>query len=171
MSNEELMNMLFQVSMLTRRPGRPVGPAPGGGLPDENASDQFMRMRFPPPVKDMTSVGFRSQGRVLALLSVRDGVTQKSLAEAMWIRPPSLSELLFKMEEDGLIERRINEKDRRQVLVYIAEKGRRIAAMFSAERERRTEEFFSALSEDEKTTLALLLRKLLDSNSEKEKEK
>ena len=45
-------------------------------------------------------------------------------------------------------------------------KGRRIAAMFSAERERRTEEFFSALSEDEKTTLALLLRKLLDSNSE-----
>lgn len=142
-------------------------------MPYDNASDQFMRMRFPspPPDMEMTSMGFRARGRLLALLSEKDGVTQKSLAEAMFIRPPSLSELLFKMEEEGLIERRTNERDRREVLVFIAERGRRIAAMYSTDREKRTEAFFSALTQEEKEALSAILKKLLDSNSETKKEK
>lgn len=166
MTNDQLMRLVLQVSMLTRRYTKSNDAAQGGGLPFDYAPDGFMKMRFPPPpvpVGEMTWQKLRGKGAVLSILSKEDGVTQKNIADAMFMRPPSLSELLHKMEGEGLVERRTNETDRREVLVYITDEGRRIATMVAAEHERRADKFFSALSDEEKDSLAAILKKLLDS--------
>ena len=66
----------------------------------------------------------RGQGRVLALLKLKDGLSTKELADILGVRVASLNETLAKMETAGVIERRPSEQDRRVMLVYLTERGR-----------------------------------------------
>ncbi len=66
----------------------------------------------------------RGQGRVLALLKLKDGLSTKELANILGVRVASLNEALAKMEGAGVIERRPSEQDRRVMLVYLTERGR-----------------------------------------------
>ena len=63
-------------------------------------------------------------GKLLHFLTRRDGVSQKELAEALHIRPQSLTSALVKLEEQGLITRVRSEKDKREQFVSITERGR-----------------------------------------------
>ncbi|NLC23960.1 MAG: MarR family transcriptional regulator [Oxalobacter sp.] len=78
--------------------------------------------------------GHRGQGRIIALLQERDGIGQRELAELLHIRPPSLSELLDKLESNGMIERRQSESDRRMSHVFLTKTGRESASQFEAAR-------------------------------------
>ena len=66
----------------------------------------------------------KGQGRVLALLKLKDGVSTKELATILDLRVSSLNETLAKMEKAGLVERRPSEADKRVMLAYLAEKGK-----------------------------------------------
>lgn len=66
----------------------------------------------------------RGQGRVLALLKIKDGLSTKELAEVLGLRVSSLNETLSRMEKTGMVERRPSEKDKRVMLVYLTEEGR-----------------------------------------------
>ena len=66
----------------------------------------------------------RGQGRVLALLQMKDGISTRDMANVLAIRPSSLNETLARLERDGLIERKQNEADKRQVLTYLTDAGR-----------------------------------------------
>ena len=101
---------------------------------------------------------FSGQGRVLKLLSLQDGVTQKDLAAVLGIRSQSLAELLSKMEAKGLVSRAPNPQDKRTSIVTLTDGGK------AAAKEHDTaEEFdpFSALSERERVGLAGFLDKLI----------
>ena len=106
--------------------------------------------------------GHRGQGRIIALLQERDGIGQRELAELLHIRPPSLSELLDKLESNGLIERRQSETDRRMSHVFLTETGRKSAAQFEAAREERMGILLSSLTESEQETLSQLLEKFVN---------
>ncbi len=60
------------------------------------------------------------------LAHMRPGVTQLELVKAAHLKPPTVSVTLQKMERDGLVIRRSNEKDLRQTLVYLSEKGQQV---------------------------------------------
>lgn len=66
----------------------------------------------------------RGQGRVLALLKLKDGLSTKELANILGVRVASLNETLSKMEAAGVVERKPSEQDRRVMLVYLTEQGR-----------------------------------------------
>ncbi|MCI1902007.1 MAG: MarR family transcriptional regulator [Bifidobacteriaceae bacterium] len=66
----------------------------------------------------------RGQGRILALLKLKDGMRARELARLMGIRVSSLNETLGKMERGGYIERKPYEDDRRIMLIHLTEKGR-----------------------------------------------
>ena len=66
----------------------------------------------------------RGQGRVLALLQVKDGLATRDMANILGIRPSSLNETLSRLEREGLVERRQNEDDKRQQLVFLTDAGR-----------------------------------------------
>ena len=63
---------------------------------------------------------------ILFHLAREDGKTQLELANLIHITPPSASVALVKLEEEGYIERRADESDKRKVRVYLTEKGKKI---------------------------------------------
>ena len=69
----------------------------------------------------------KRQGKILSVLRREDGIGQKELAEQLQIRPASLSELLDKMQKSGWIQRRVNEKDRRKINIFLTEDGKGIS--------------------------------------------
>ena len=66
----------------------------------------------------------RGQGRILAMLKIKDGISTKDLSYLLGVRVSSLNEMLSKMEKNGFITREPSEQDKRVMLVYLTEKGR-----------------------------------------------
>src|SRR6266516_1509303 len=64
------------------------------------------------------------QWGVLALLHEHDGLTIGALGQARAIDPPTVTGIVTRLEQSGLVERRHDLEDRRVVRVYLTEEGR-----------------------------------------------
>lgn len=106
-------------------------------------------------------------GHILDLLVERDGVSQQQLADAVGIRPQSVSEAIAAMEAHGFIRREPSTADRRVMLIYVTEQGREYHQKVSEERRIHAKKYFSALEDEEKQTLYALLEKLIQNNERK----
>ena len=163
-TNEDILGMLHRVLSLTRRNHH--HPCTRSEEPAEQSSPDC-----PPPHshhEGCHGVSFRERGRLLIELERNDGLTQRTLAEILNVRPQSLSELVFKLEQDGLVERRMDESDKRAVQVFLSDKGRARLDFIKQERRRFAAEFLAPLSEEERQELADLLCKLIDAHTQKE---
>uniref|UniRef100_B8DQT9 Transcriptional regulator, MarR family n=1 Tax=Nitratidesulfovibrio vulgaris (strain DSM 19637 / Miyazaki F) TaxID=883 RepID=B8DQT9_NITV9 len=105
----------------------------------------------------------RGQGRVLAMLAERDGLSPRDLAALLRVQPPSLSELLDKLSRDGSIERRRHEEDQRMSAVFLTEKGRSMVDEVRQARKDAAEATLAGLTAEEQENLSALLDKLIAS--------
>ena len=64
------------------------------------------------------------QPKILDYLKDHDGSNQKEIARACFLEAGSLTTILNKMEEKGLIERRILNGNRRSFHIYLTEEGK-----------------------------------------------
>lgn len=101
-----------------------------------------------------------SQDRILMLLAHHGTVTQRELMDMIGIQSGSMSEVLGKIEEAGLLCRVKNEIDKRNVDVMLTEAGREAAAEVRQRRAALETILFERLSEEEKQQLLTLLKKL-----------
>ena len=101
------------------------------------------------------------QGRILAILLDRKSMTQKELQDILRIQPGSVSEILTKLEEKGLIRRQKDEEDRRRSVIELTDSGHE-AAVHQEQQEDGTPTF-AALSEQEQEEMKKMLAKLLES--------
>ncbi len=62
--------------------------------------------------------------RVLALLASRGGQSMSEISCALLLPPPTLTKRIDGMVADGLVHRRVDDRDRRRVLVLLAPRGR-----------------------------------------------
>lgn len=62
--------------------------------------------------------------RVLSLLARRGGQSMSAIAAATLLAPPTLTKRIDGMVADGLVHRRVDDTDRRRVLVLLAPRGR-----------------------------------------------
>ena len=106
------------------------------------------------------SEGRGSQSRILMILASHGPVTQKELTECLGIQPGSASEVLLKLENNGLITRTTSENDRRTTVVSLTGEGMCQAEEVREARGHRHREMFSCLSQEEKETLIGLLEKI-----------
>ena len=67
--------------------------------------------RCPPPRRDFPFPP--AVGRLLESVASNPGVSSRELCEALDLRPSSLSEILVRSENDGLLSRAADEHDRR----------------------------------------------------------
>lgn len=67
-----------------------------------------------------------AQWRLLVRVYKEEGIAQARLAELLEIEPISVSRLLDRMEEAGLVERRADTADRRVKNIYLTDKTRPI---------------------------------------------
>lgn len=113
--------------------------------------------------------GGHGKRRVLALLAMKEGMSQKDLAFLLGIRPQSASELLAKLQDQGFIERRQDENDKRVTKVYLTEKGREHAERCAQMHQAMAADVFSVLTEEEKEQLFTILGKLSESLERRER--
>lgn len=104
-------------------------------------------------------VPYRGQNRVLHIIADNDGLNQKGLAELLDIRSASMSELLNKLERSNLITREKDKMDKRVTRVFLSTAGREIVNS-SQDQEDYAEMFFEGLSDEEKYTFYITLKKL-----------
>ena len=99
---------------------------------------------------------------VLSNLAVSDGINQLELVNATHLRPPTVSVILRRMEEEGLVVRRVDECDKRAVRVFLTDKGKELDKK-NIERIKELDGIaLSGLSETELAALMSLLPKIRD---------
>ena len=100
-----------------------------------------------------------TQDRIIRILDENGGTMgQKALQELLHVQPGSVSEILAKMEEKGLIERTRSEDDRRASLIRLTT---------DAKLSETEGGLFGKLSEEEKETLKSILEKILSGDDGK----
>lgn len=102
----------------------------------------------------------RMQEKILSILIQQESITQKELQEKFSVKPGSISEIITKLEDRGLLIRERNLSDKRCVVLKITEKGREAAEIFLDE--ERGKNLYASLNKEEKETLKRLLKKLID---------
>ncbi|MBR0139309.1 MAG: MarR family transcriptional regulator [Firmicutes bacterium] len=100
-------------------------------------------------------------GRILAALSRQPGMSQTELAGLLDIRPQSLTRVLVKLEEKGLIRRERSGGDRRSLVVFVTEEGEKAHERIEEKRRARAARIFSCLDPEEKEELKRLLLKVI----------
>lgn len=94
-----------------------------------------------------------AQYRVLSLASKRDHWRMSDLAKRMALSPGSLTLMMDRLIEDGLISRGRNDRDRRVVIVRITDKGRALLAERRAGLHRAAATYVQRLSDSERKEL------------------
>jgi DNA-binding MarR family transcriptional regulator len=111
---------------------------------------------------------------VLSFLAVKDGITQLELVNATHLRAPSVSTILKKMEEEGIVRRLRDENDARAVRIFLTDCGKKIDREHIKHIKALDAEALAGLSDSEQKTLMALLTKIrnnLINENEGEKQK
>ena len=99
----------------------------------------------------------RGQGRILAILKRKDGISTKELSEILNIKVTSLNETLNKLIDANYLEKRPSPKDKRILLIYLTEKGHNFKPPMPKDLD-----VFDCLSDDEKEELDKYLTSIIN---------
>ena len=121
------------------------------GVSDLHAAGHFLHFN---------AKGRRMRRRTLILLNERGPLPQKEVQDILQIKSGSISEMLGKMEKEGLLERVRDEHDRRSTLLQITPEGQKEAAKLQTLYEARMSRMMDCFSEDELLTLCESLEKM-----------
>lgn len=108
------------------------------------------RVRQTRPVGDLTF----SQLSALTSLQLAGALTPRELADVERVRPPTMTKIVGKLEERGLVARSPHPTDRRQVILVATELGRAVYTQFERARDEWLAQQLAQLGPDERDTLA-----------------
>jgi len=116
----------------------------------------YGRFGITPPQFQMLTVLNRLRG---------EQVTQRRLARALYVSFPNITVMLNRLEKEGLIERTVNEADRREKFVKISRAGRALLKRIWKVQPAQLERVTAGLNDDERLQLAGLLNKMIAGNT------
>lgn len=105
------------------------------------------------------------QPKILDYLKDHDGAGQKDIAHGCHIEPGTLTTLLNRMEDIGLVERRTLNGNRRSLYVFLTEKGKQQVALVTEAFSAIEEEAFRGMSETEHEALMRLMHQVYENIS------
>ena len=105
------------------------------------------------------------QPKILDYLKDHDGAGQKDIAHGCHIEPGTLTTLLNRMEDIGLVERRTLNGNRRSLYVFLTEKGKQQVALVTEAFSAMEEEAFRGMSETECEILMRLMHQVYENIS------
>ena len=65
-----------------------------------------------------------AQWKIIVILSIKEGITQKHIADMAFVEAPTLVPIIDKMEKEKYITRQSDPKDRRNNLIYMTKKSK-----------------------------------------------
>ena len=107
------------------------------------------RIRQARPVGDLTF----SQLSALTSLQLAGALTPRELADIERVQPPTMTKIVGKLEDRGLVVRTPHPTDRRQVILAATEQGRAVYAQFEKARNEWLARQLAELAPDERDTL------------------
>ncbi len=102
---------------------------------------------------------------LLTILSTNPDADQVTLAQALGIDRTNVADVLRRLEQGGLIDRRRNAEDRRMVLARLTPTGEELVERMHPSMARAQERLLSALGEDEREAFIAALMRLLEANN------
>lgn len=102
--------------------------------------------------------------RVLASLSDGDGMTVGELASRALQRQPTMTKIIDRMADSGLVERRPDAADRRKVRIFITKDGRRRVDAALKDAKIHEREVLADYTIEEADRLKAMLRAVVDRN-------
>src|SRR5688572_4821003 len=112
------------------------------------------RLRQTRPVGDITV----TQVSALQSLDTAGALTPRELADIERVQPPTMTKIVAKLEERGLVVRSPHPTDGRQVILSATAKGREMYGQFEDARNEWLATQLAALTPDERDTLARAAR-------------
>ena len=110
------------------------------------------------------------QPKILDYLKTHDGSSQKEIAQACFLEAGSLTTILNKMEEKGLIERRILNGNRRTFHIFMTEEGEEKQKLIDKNFQQIEERALSGISEEEMEKFMSVSKKIYSNLQEKRNE-
>jgi len=86
---------------------------------------------------------------VLAILDIEGPLAMRALAESLDVSQASMTGIVDRMEQRGLVERQRDEEDRRVVRVSLTDEGRKMVGGMAAERRERLSEILDDMTDEE----------------------
>ncbi|MBY8822924.1 MarR family winged helix-turn-helix transcriptional regulator [Sphingomonas colocasiae] len=102
----------------------------------------------------------RPQWRVLTLLARREGINQGGIADLLEVEPITLSRMIDRLQEAGLVERRADPNDRRAWQLFLTDKAAPIIAQLKDYAEELFVDVLDGFSEAEERQLNALLARI-----------
>jgi DNA-binding MarR family transcriptional regulator len=99
------------------------------------------------------------QFQFLMGLAREDSITQEELANSFHMNESTIARALRKLEDAGMVQRKVDENNRRRKIITVTEKGR-TAVDTIRKMDEKWEERVKSLSPDEKNELKKILRTL-----------
>lgn len=99
---------------------------------------------------------------IIMLLSREDNLTQLEISKRIHLSTPSTSLTLQKMEAEGLIERKVDEVDKRQVRIHITKQGEEFLKRILELIHRVEDEVFGDISDETQKEVNKVLKKIID---------
>jgi DNA-binding MarR family transcriptional regulator len=103
----------------------------------------------------------RAQAKVLCRLYVQDGMTQSEIGEQLSVQGATVTNMLQRMEETGLITRRRDPDDNRLVRVYLSEAGRENELIITEQFLKLESTVFLGIDEGDRALFRQVLRQML----------
>ncbi|MEU7868353.1 MarR family transcriptional regulator [Dactylosporangium sp. NPDC049140] len=107
------------------------------------------RLRQARPMGDLTI----TQLSALTSLELGGALTPRELAELERVQPPTLTKIVAKLEERGLVQRSPHPTDGRQVILAASESGRAVVAEHRRTRDEWLAKHLMALTPEEREVL------------------
>ena len=108
------------------------------------------------------------QPKVLDYLKDHNGPSQKEIARGCHIEAGSLTSILNRMEEKGLVERRMLHGNRRNSYVFLTEKGEELRNLVTESFESIENEAFQGISDEDKEQFMKIFSKIYENLTTKE---
>ena len=108
------------------------------------------RLRQARPIGDLTI----TQLSALTSLELNGALTPRELADAERVQPPTLTKIVAKLEERGLVQRTPHPTDGRQVILAATESGRAVIVEHRRARDAWLARQLAGLTAEERETLA-----------------
>ena len=102
------------------------------------------------------------QGRILFVLWQQDGVAIKTLSEKSGLAITSLTTMLERMENNGLIIRKQDETDKRKTLLFLSDKARELRESYEMVSEEMGSIFYQDFNDEEISEFEEKLERIFD---------
>jgi len=103
-----------------------------------------------------------SQWKIILALNLSDGLSQKELAEKIYVDGSTLVPIMDKMEREELVERRPDPKDRRNNRIFLTKKSESVVDSIIEIILQVRKLAYKGLSQEELESARAILKKIMD---------